>query len=139
MVGGAFRRSGVKRWDTLVMSEMDVTIDLTERVQAAIAGELSRQDGAYPGFRAERTADPTLFSVGGIVSADELANAAVEVFMQWLRDSAANRSAAAAGACPGGGGGGIGGARGGTSTIGYGGGGGEIISIRPGGGGRHGG
>nr|WP_046286993.1 hypothetical protein [Mycobacterium sp. UM_NZ2] len=109
------------------MSEMDVTVDLTERVQAAIAGELSRQDGAYPGFRAERTADPTLFSVGGIVSADELANAAVEVFMQWLRDSAANRSAAAR-ACPGGGGGGMGGARGGTSTIGYG-----------GGGGRHGG
>lgn len=60
---------------------------LTDRVQAAIAGDLKRQDAVYPGFRAERTSKPNLFAVDGIVSADELASAVVDVFVEWSRGS----------------------------------------------------
>ena len=65
---------------------------LIERMQDAIVGELRRQDAAAPGFSTDRTADPNLFAVHGILTVDGLAHAAVKVITEWIGSPASTVS-----------------------------------------------
>jgi hypothetical protein len=61
---------------------------LTDQVSAALKAKLHNQARRHGGLTADTTADPDLMAVHGIVTVSDLADAAVEVFLDHLRAGA---------------------------------------------------